>query len=202
MGKARVIKFNVQKSKFQKFINSQKKFASCYTDGVLSGINVKIKDEALIFTSTDGNRTFATSFPTNGEKDFKDITLQGWLLNRIRFAKGNIDSLADVLEIQISSKGMAILDISNKIKYQIPVLKGKYPDIEKLLKQYKFEEKTTTIAFNARYITEIISNMAVNERTNIVKLTFKNKDPLHPIIVEADNHERQTTSLLMPVQIR
>lgn len=59
----------------------------------------------------------------------------------------------------------------------------------------------TTIGVNMRFINEL-NRLTPNERTGIVKLTFKNNDPLACIVAECDAVDIQTRALIMPVQIR
>lgn len=197
------ITFEIEKEKFKKVINAQLDYSAKYeTNNLLSGILITASNSLLTFVSTDGNRMLKTEMEMlEVSQSFEPVVYRGINLARIKIIKG-IDlprSCPDWLEITLTNKEMLINDIANKISYKIPALEGKYPKYEQLIKK---PENAHTYAVNVNYLKDL-KNLQVNERTDIIKLTFNKKSNIQPLYVESDNGEGiKSTTLIMPVQIR
>jgi len=197
------ITFEIEKKIFSKVIKAQADYiAQWEIHNLLSGILLTIQNGILTFVSTNGNRLLKTDLEMlEIDQDFGPSVYSGAYLSKIKIIKGiDIPSSApDWLEITLSSKEMTILDVANKISYKIPAMEGQYPKYEQLIKTPK---NPHTYAVNVDYLKDL-KNLQIDERTNIIKLTFNKKNKIDPIITESDNGEGiRSTTLIMPIQVR
>lgn len=196
----------IRKSEFEKLLKEQVKHASYYGDNILHSIFFELKGDILTMVSTDGNRLLETKIKV--ESPFGDGcgTFDSAYLGKLKFFKNMVirsERYIDVVQLNFRKDCLQIKDLANGIEYQVPAIDGifppnwktLFPNIDSDSKEY------TTIGVNMRFINEL-NRLTPNERTGIVKLTFKNNDPLASIVAECDAVDIQTRALIMPVQIR
>lgn len=196
----------ILKSDFKKLLKEQVKHASYYSDSILSSILFELEDNILTMVSTDGARLLETKIKVESPFGNGCGTYNAFYLGAIRFIKNIIicsDSYVDMLQLNFQKDWLEIKDLANGIDYHAPAVKGTFPPNWKNLfpKIDSESEEYTTIGVNMRFINEL-NKLSPNERTGIVKLTFKNNDPLSCIVAKCDAVEVQTRALIMPVQIR
>lgn len=196
----------ILKSEFEKLLKEQVKHASYYGDSILRSILFELKGDILTMVSTDGNRMLETRIKV--EAPFGDGcgTFDSAYLGKIKFFKNMVihsERYIDMIQLNFKKDCLQIKDLANGIEYQVPVIEGIFPKNWKtLFPNIDSESKEyTTIAVNMRFINEL-NRLTPNERTGIVKLTFKNNEPLASIVAECDAVDIQTRALIMPVQIR
>lgn len=200
-----MIKFEIQKKKFQQILKTHSEYAACYgLSNILIGIHVVVKGDIISFYSTDGIRLLKTQFKLNKKyKTFK-ATYNSETLSRLKFIKGNINSCIDNLEISISKKEMIIFDMCNKFTYKIPSMNEEnrvpYPKVEELLKE---PENAYKFALNVDYLS-YLKNLSVNPRLKIMQISVDKENNLSPIYFKAENESEEMLQecIIMPIQIK
>lgn len=202
-----MIKFEIQKKKFQQILKTHSEHAAYYqVSNVLSNIQIAVKGNVLSFYSTDGNRLLRTRLKLDKEhRTFKALFPAG-ILQKLKFIKGNFDSCIDNVEVSITKKEMVIFDRINKFTYKIAATKTPvpYPKVEKLLKEYKNPENPYKIAFNVEYLS-YLKNLNVNPRSNILQLCLNKENNLSAAYFKAENSSEDDMiqdGVIMPIQIR
>ena len=199
-----MIKFEIQKKKFQQILKTHSEYAANYNVGnVLTNIQIAIKGNVLNFYSTDGTRLLRTRLKLDKEhRTFKALFPVG-ILQKLKFIKGNIDSCIDNIEVSITKKQMVIFDIINKFTYKIAATKTPvpYPKVEFILTEpvnsYEF-------ALNVRYLSSF-KNLNVNPKSNIIKLCVNKEKNLAAVYFKAENSSKDDMiqdGVIMPIQTR
>lgn len=196
----------ILKSEFEKLLKEQVKHASYYGDNILCSILFELKDDVLTMVSTDGNRLLETKIKVEAPFGNGCGTFDSAYLGKIKFFKNMVirsERYIDVIQLNFKKDCLQIKDLANGIEYQVPAIEGIFPSNWKtLIPNIDSDSKEyTTIAVNMRFINEL-NRLTPNERTGIVKLTFKNNAPLACIVAECDAVDIQTRAVIMPVQIR
>lgn len=148
-----MIKFEIQKKKFQQILKIHSEHAANYQlSNVLSNIQIAVKGNILNFYSTNGDRLLRTRLKLDKEyRTFKALFPAG-ILQKLKFIKGNIDSCIDNIEVSITKKEMVIFDRINKFTYKIAATKTPvtYPKVEHLLTE---PENPYKFALNVEYLS-------------------------------------------------
>lgn len=202
-----VQKIEIQKSVFKKVLKNHSNYINRYGNNILKGLVFLIKDKTLEIVSTDGNRLLLTKIPLpNDTKNMTKKIYDGRILTNLNFQKNlkKIKGLIEPLFITFKKDKMEILDAINKITYNIPALSGKYPNYERLLKDYQIKkEDKHEIILNRNYMLAL-KDMIINEKTQMIKLSFDKNNNIKPIFINAidENSKIKQTSLIMPMEIR
>ena len=199
-----MIKFEIQKKKFQQILKTHSEHAANYNvSNVLSNIQIAVKDNVLNFYSTNGDRLLRTRLKLDKEhRTFKALFPAG-ILQKLKFIKGNIDSCVDNIEVSITKKEMVIFDRINKFTYKINATKTpvSYPKVEHLLTE---PENPYEFALNVEYLSSL-KNLNVNPRSNIIKLCVNKERNLAAVYFKAENSSEDNMiqdGVIMPIQIR
>ena len=199
-----MIKFEIQKKKFQQILKTHSEHAANYQlSNVLSNIQIVVKGNVLNFYSTNGDRLLRTRLKLDKEhRTFKALFPAG-ILQKLKFIKGNIDSCIDNIEVSITKKEMVIFDRINKFTYKIAATKTPvtYPKVEHLLTE---PENTYEFALNVEYLSSL-KNLNVNPRSNIIKLCVNKERNLAAVYFKAENSSEDNMiqdGVIMPIQIR
>lgn len=199
-----MIKFEIQKKKFQQILKTHSEHAAYYqVSNVLSNICIAVKGDVLNFYSTNGDRLLRTRLKLDKKyRTFKAIFPAG-ILQKLKFIKGNIDSCIDNVEVSITKKEMVIFDRINKFTYKIAATKTPvpYPKVEHLLTE---PENPYEIALNVEYLSSL-KNLNVNPRSNIIKLCVNKERNLAAVYFKAENSSEDNMiqdGVIMPIQIR
>ena len=199
-----MIKFEIQKKKFQQILKTHSEHAANYNlSNVLTNIQIAVKGDVLNFYSTDGNRLLRTRLKLDKEhRTFKALFPAG-ILQKLKFIKGNIDSCIDNIEVSITKKEMVIFDRINKFTYKIAAIKtpASYPKVEQFLTE---PENPYEFALNVKYLSSL-KNLNVNPRSNIIKLCVNKERNLAAVHFKAENSSEDDMiqdGLIMPIQIR
>lgn len=201
--------FRIEKNIFKKIIKNN--YNVCANDGlknILSGIKFEYKDNVLNLISTNGNKLLINTIATDSGSGECSGVYSGLMLGKISFLKnicGNSDEYLDFLQFNMTPESLEIWDIANNFIYEVGAVGvgTPYPKYEQLFPKNISESEYTSIGFNVKYLKEL-EQMAVNSRTNIIKMTFKNNSPLTAVLVESDAPQLKTKSkcLIMPCTLR
>lgn len=199
-----MIKFEIQKKKFQQILKTHSEHAGNYNvSNVLTNIQIAVKGDVLNFYSTDGNRLLRTQLKLDKEyRTFKTLFFAG-MLQKLKFIKGNIDSCIDNVEVSITKKEMVIFDRINKFTYKIAATKTPvpYPKVEFLLTE---PENPYEFALNVEYLSSL-KNLNVNPKNNIIKLCVNKETNLAAVYFKAENSSEDNMiqdGVIMPIRIR
>jgi DNA polymerase III sliding clamp (beta) subunit (PCNA family) len=201
--KSKTFHCQIEKSTFKKLIKEQSKYNGIYFDNILRGIKFELKEDILTMVSTDGNRLLETKIKVESPCGNGSGVYDGNYLGAIRFMKNiciTSDAYIDMLQLNFDADCLEIKDLANGIIYQCSAIEGNYPNYKQLIPTVN-EKEYTTIGVNMRFLSEL-NRLSPNERTGIVELSFKNNEPLSPMIAKCDAIEVQTRALIMPIQIR
>lgn len=201
--------FRIEKSIFKKIIKTNYQTSANYEiSNLLSGIKFEYENGILTLISTDGNRLLVNEIHVeDGEGDACEAIYNGVVLGKIQFLKNLMFSspnYIDYLEFTMTPENLLIEDPANRIVYNVNSLSGQYPKWKQLFPNIKEAEKDTytQIALNVRFLKEL-DKMAVNPKTNIIKLQFKNNSPLSVVAVESEVGDIiKSKSIIMPIQLR
>lgn len=199
-----MIKFEIQKKKFQQILKTHSEHAAYYQlSNVLSNIQIAVKGNVLNFYSTNGDRLLRTRLKLDKEhRTFKALFPAG-ILQKLKFIKGNIDSCIDNIEVSITKKEMVIFDKINKFTYKIAATKAlvPYPKVEYFLTE---PENTYKFALNVKYLSSL-KNLNVNPKNNIIKLCVNKERNLAGVYFKAENSSEDNMiqdGIIMPIEIR
>lgn len=202
--------FRIEKKVFKKIVKNNYNVCGKFENNLLSGIKFEYKDNILKMISTDGNRLIVNEIETADGSGECQAVYNGFMLGKLNFLKNiclNFDGYIDYLQFVMTPDELKIWDVANNITYNVKAVESgmQYPEYEKLFPQYKKAEKGTytSIFLNVNFVEEL-KRMAVNPRTNIVKLTFKNNSPLAIVTAESKDENTNTKSktIIMPMQIK
>ena len=201
--------FRILKSVFKKIIkqNCATRLKAEYH--ILNGIKFEYSNDKLTLVSTDGNRLLVNEILVNDGEGECEAIFNGNILEKITFIKDMLigGSFVDLLEFEMTPDQLTIKDVANRITYCIPkigTVDSKYPEYRKLFPKINKDDKDyTTLGVNIRFLEEL-KRMSVNSRHNILKLSFKNNNPLSCIVAETQNEDEEVKSktLIMPIQLR
>lgn len=199
-----MIKFEIQKKKFQQILKTHSEHAANYNvSNILTNIQIAVKGNVLNFYSTDGIRLLRTRLKLDKEhKTFKALFPAG-ILQKLKFIKGNIDYCINNVEVSITKKEMVIFDRINKFTYKIAATKtpASYPKLEHFLTE---PENPYEIAFNVEYLS-YLKNLNVNPRSNILQLCLNKENNLAAAYFKAENSSEDDMiqdGVIMPIIIR
>lgn len=201
--------FRIEKSIFKKIIKTNYQTSANFEcNNLLSGIKFEYENGVLTLISTDGSRLLVNEIHVeDGAGDACEVIYNGVVLGKIQFLKNLMFSspnYIDYLEFTMTPENLLIEDPANRIVYNVNSLSGQYPKWKQLFPNIKEAEKDTytQIALNVRFLKEL-DKMAVNPKTNIIKLQFKNNSPLSVVAVESEVGDIiKSKSIIMPIQLR
>lgn len=201
-------KFRIEKAIFKKIIKTNYQTSANYEcNNLLSGIKFEYEDGVLTLISTDGNRLLVNEIHVEDGEGACEAIYNGVVLGKLQFLKNLMFSspkYIDYLDFTMTPENLLIEDPANRIVYNVNSLSGQYLKWKQLFPNAKEAEENTytQIAVNVRFLKEL-DKMAVNPRTNIIKLQFKNNSPLSVVSVESDAGEKvKSKSIIMPIQLR
>lgn len=153
----------------KQFSDSLKKmmFSTVSENGILSGVNIKLKDNVLKLAATDGNRLSFITIDKLSEFE-ADAICPVKILQEV--AKTNSE------EIKIYFSPKHIKFETDNTLYQTQLLEGNYPNIEGIIPKANPNVATvdTSLLLSA---LERVAIMA-NEQTNVICFDFKNNELL------------------------
>lgn len=195
-----VAKITIDKRKLLECIRTTASFCSKYEHNSLRSIKIDVCRDKLKMYATDGNRAIETIIDIEDTK-IENISILIWsyLLTGLCFNVSN----GDFINLEIDHKQIVFDDPSNGTKYVLQNSYNQFPDIAKVMDEYKYGDNEYKILFNRAFM-ENMKRLHVDERTNIVVAKFNKADNLKPIIFETqDKHEGiKQRAVLMPIQER
>lgn len=162
--------FRIDKAKFSKMVNMVSFAASRFDlNSIISGVYIKVEDGHLEMTATDGNRL--TNYKVEIESDANSMPRREVvvpikvIVETQKILEASVD---DVLEVSFLSNQIVFKTEDRFVISRL--LDGVYPKYEQLIPE---ESSKTAQIDRAKFLSalERVSVM-VNERTNMVKLSF------------------------------
>ncbi|SDQ04729.1 DNA polymerase-3 subunit beta [Virgibacillus subterraneus] len=143
------------------------------TRPILTGVNVKLENETLIFTATDSHRLASREIPvkeSNG--NLPSIVVPGKSLTELNKI---LDDTEENVEISVTNN--QILFRTKHLNFLSRLLDGNYPETSRLIP----EQSKTILHVKTKELINTIdraSLLAKEERNNVVKLTTKGDNVL------------------------
>lgn len=138
------------------------------TRPILTGVNIKIENETLIFTGTDSHRLASRNVPLEGvQLNLSNIVVPGKSLNELNKI---LDDNDEKVEINVANN--QILFRTKHLNFLSRLLDGNYPETSRLIP----DKSQTIIHVKTKELSNTIdraSLLAREERNNVVKLTTK-----------------------------
>lgn len=135
------------------------------TRPILTGVNVKLQDNALSFTATDSHRLAKREIPiSNAGTSFEQIVVPGKSLNELNKI---LDDTEETVEISVTNN--QILFRTKYLNFLSRLLDGNYPETSRLIP----EQSKTKIQVKTKELLSTIdraSLLAKEERNNVVRL--------------------------------
>ncbi|MBP1949467.1 DNA polymerase III subunit beta [Virgibacillus litoralis] len=143
------------------------------TRPILTGVNVKLENETLIFTATDSHRLASREIPVKESSgDLPSIVVPGKSLTELNKI---LDDTEENVEISITNN--QILFRTKHLNFLSRLLDGNYPETSRLIP----EQSKTILHVKTKELINTIdraSLLAKEERNNVVKLTTKGDNVL------------------------
>ena len=138
------------------------------TRPILTGVNIKLTDNKLVFTATDSHRLALREIPVQeATVEFHNIVVPGKSLNELNKI---LDDTEDPVEISVTNN--QILFRTKHLNFLSRLLDGNYPETSRLIP----DESKTTLHVKTKELLSTIdraSLLAKEERNNVVRLTTK-----------------------------
>ena len=140
--------------------------SSMETRPILTGVNIKLKDNELTFTATDSHRLARRKTTINDtEVEFQNVVVPGKSLTELSKI---LDDAEETVVISVTNN--QILFRTKHLNFLSRLLDGNYPETSRLIP----EESKTRITVKTKDLLQTIdraSLLAREERNNVVKLT-------------------------------
>jgi len=138
------------------------------TRPILTGVNIKLKDNKLSFIATDSHRLAMRDVEVKDAKlEFDNVVIPGKSLNELnKILHDNEET------IEISVTNNQVLFQTKHLNFLSRLLDGKYPETARLIPN----ESKTSMQVNTKELLHTIdraSLLAKEEQNNVVKLTTK-----------------------------
>jgi len=138
------------------------------TRPILTGVNIKLKDNVLTFTATDSHRLAMREITAKDTAiEFENIVIPGKSLTELNKI---LNDTEETIEISVTNN--QILFRTKHLNFLSRLLDGKYPETSRLIPN----ESKTVMQVNTKDLLHTIdraSLLAKEERNNVVKLTTK-----------------------------
>ncbi|MGP4107798.1 DNA polymerase III subunit beta [Virgibacillus sp. L01] len=138
------------------------------TRPILTGVNMKLENETLIFTATDSHRLASREIPVKENNgDLPSIVVPGKSLTELNKI---LDDTEENVEISVTNN--QILFRTKHLNFLSRLLDGNYPETSRLIP----EQSKTILHVKTKELINTIdraSLLAKEERNNVVKLTTK-----------------------------
>ena len=136
---------------------------------VLTGVNIRVKDNQLLAVATDSHRLAQRTIPVKSNNDYDIIVPGKSLLELTRIIPESLDQISIYI-----SENQILFNLSDTLFYS-RLLEGNYPDTDRLIPN----ESTTKVIFSATDLlasVERASLLSHESRNNVVKMNVKNDD--------------------------
>lgn len=139
------------------------------TRPILTGVNIKLEDQKLVFTATDSHRLAKRDIPiTDSNVSIEQVVVPGKSLNELYKI---LNDSEETVEISVTNN--QILFRTKHLNFLSRLLDGNYPETSRLIPDHSkttIQIKTTPLLRSI----ERASLLAKEERNNVVKFTSNN----------------------------
>lgn len=170
-------------------------------NNILSFIHFEIKGNILECASTDGNRMLRSRVDIDNHSNIEmGFNIECYLLEKmVIFKANNIPVMRCIIDKENDS--IKFVDLEHHFSQQFAFSTLEYPNYNRILKDNESNENLHSIGLNQKFFKDM-SEISVNEYSNIIELILDKEDNSKPIIVKNKSDNIKQVALLMPVMIR
>lgn len=191
------VELRLRKDLMQKIIRSHRVFVENSENTSLRYFHFEIDKNILKISTTDGTRLLQSTISTeNSIKENITFDIDAEQIQKLVIYR----SISLYIYLTVNNDTVMFADKGNGTIQTYKLMKFKYPDVERIINDYNYQDKKHSIILNKNFFKDLDVLFNNDRRATNIELNVHIKDSCKPIIAKAKADNIQQIAILMPVQ--